>query len=53
MSEKLEGNQTYEVPVTEGFSKKIETNANSYREAEQKVEKAGYTIDQYRSGNKK
>ena len=53
MSEKLEGTKTFEVPVEGGFNKKIEVNANSYSEAEQKVQAAGHQIDQYRWGNEK
>jgi hypothetical protein len=53
MSEKLEGSKTYEVPVEGGFNRKIEVTANSYSEAERKVESAGHKIDQYRFGNEK
>ena len=53
MSDKLEGSKTYEVPVDEGFRKKIEVDANSYSEAVKKVESAGYKVDPYRFGKEK
>lgn len=53
MAEKLEGSKTYEVPVNGGFNKRIEVNANSFKEATQKVQNAGHTLDEYRFGREK
>ena len=53
MSEKLEGNKTYEVPVDGGYNRKIEVDANSYSEAAKKVESAGHKLDPYRWGHEK
>jgi hypothetical protein len=53
MAEKLEGSKTYEVPVNGGFNKCVEVNANSFKEATQKVHNAGHTLDEYRFGREK
>lgn len=53
MAEKLEGSNTYEVPVEGGFKRMIEVNANTFKEATQKVENAGHKLDEYRFGRKK
>lgn len=53
MADKLEGSKTYEVPVQGGFNRNIEVNANSFKEATQKVENAGHTLDNYRFGKEK
>jgi hypothetical protein len=53
MSEKLEGSKTFEVPVQGGFNRKIEVNANSFKEATQKVSDAGHKLDPYRFGREK
>jgi hypothetical protein len=53
MAEKLEGSNTYEVPVQGGFNKMVEVNANTFKEAAQKVKNAGNNLDEYRFGRKK
>lgn len=53
MAEKLEGDKTFEVPVQGGFNRNIEVNANSFKEATQKVINAGHKLDEYRFGKEK